>query len=125
VLAERQDIPAKMLTMNLAAMARNVAWLLAARHFAHRTLDCCARACRALSAMKRNLVRLLSADTDDCRAVLQILTPQLPLAVDARWPDRSFPSYTRCKVKPQFHPAYKRTAKVDCIGPNPPRCGPR
>ena len=110
LLAIRQDIHAKILSMNLAAMVRNVAQLVAERRFAHRRRPYRVRACSALSAMKNNLVRLLFADPEERRDLLELLTQALSTAVEAVRPDRSFPRRNPGKLKPGFHPAYKRTA---------------
>lgn len=110
LLAIRQDIHAKILAMNLAAMVRNLAQLLADRRFAHRARHYQVRACTALSAMKNNLVRLLFADPDERRELLALLARSLSSAVEAVRPDRSFPRRNPGTLKPGFHPAYKRTA---------------
>lgn len=110
VLAVRQDIHATILAMNLAAMVRNVAQLMATRRFAHRKLAYQVRGCSALSAMKNNLVRLLIADPIDRQRLLEALIRQLSSAVDAVRLNRSFPRNTPGKLKPGFHPAYKRAA---------------
>jgi hypothetical protein len=110
LLAIRQDIHAKILAMNLAAMVRNVAQLLADRRFARRARHYQVRASSTLSAMKNNLVRLLFADPDERRELLALITRSLSSAVEAVRPDRSFPRRNPGKLKPGFHPAYKRTA---------------
>lgn len=104
VLAVRQDIHAKILAMNLAAMVRNVAQLIATRRFAHRKLTYQVRGCSALSAMKNNLVRLLTAEPIDRQCLLEALIRHLSSAVEAVRPNRSFP-----RNKPGFHQAYART----------------
>jgi hypothetical protein len=68
------------------------------------------RACSALSAMKDSLARLVSADPDERRELLELLTRSRSGAVEAVRPDRSFPRRNPGKLKPGFHPAYKRTA---------------
>ncbi len=83
LLAIRQDIHAKILAMNLAAMVRNVAQLVADRRFAHRVRHYQVRACTALSAMKNSLVRLLFADPDERRNLLALITQSLSSAVEA------------------------------------------
>jgi hypothetical protein len=110
VLAARQDIYAKILAMNLAAMVRNVAQLIAARRFAHRRRTYQVQACSTLSAMKHNLVRLLIADPIGRQHLLVALIRQLSSAVEAVRPDRSFPRNNPGKLKPGFYPAYKRAA---------------
>ena len=110
VLAVRQDIHAKILAMNLAAMVRNVAQLIATRRFAHRKFAYQVRGCSALSTMKNNLVRMLIADPIDRQCLLEALLRQLSSAVDAVRPNRSFPRNKPGKLKPGFHPAYKRAA---------------
>ena len=110
LLAVRQDIQAKILAMNLSAMVRNVAQLIATRRFAHRKLAYQVRACSALSAMKHNLVRLLFADPGERRRLLEDLIQYLCGAVEAVRPDRSFPRSNPGKLKPGFHLAYKRAA---------------
>ncbi len=91
-------------------MVRNVAQLVADRRYAQRKRAYQVRACSALSAMKNNLVRLLFADPDERRALLDLLTQSLSSAVEAVRPDRSFPRRNPGKLKPGFHPAYKWTA---------------
>jgi len=110
VLAVRQDIHAKMMAMNLAAMVRNVAQLIATRRFTHRRHPYQVRACSTLSVMKNNLVRLLLADPINRQSLLEALLGQLSSSVDAVRPDRSFPRNNPGKLKPGFHPAYKRAA---------------
>jgi len=110
LLAVRQDIQAKILAMNLSAMVRNVAQLIATRRFAQRKLAYQVRACSALSAMKHNLVRLLFADPGERRRLLEDLIQYLCGAVEAVRPDRSFPRSNPGKLKPGFHLAYKRAA---------------
>ena len=110
LLAIRQDIHAKILAMNLAAMVRNVAQLVADWRFAHRARHYQVRACTALSAMKNSLVRLLFADPEERRELLALLARSLSSAVEAVRPDRSFPRRNPGKLKPGFHPPYKRTA---------------
>lgn len=110
VLAVRQDIHAKILAMNLAAMVRNVAQLNAKQRFAHRKRTYQVKACSTLSAMKNNLVRLLVADPIDRQRLLEALIRKLSSAVEAVRPDRSFPRNNPDKLKPGFHPAYMRAA---------------
>jgi hypothetical protein len=90
-LAARQYIHAKILAMNLAAMVRNVAQLIATRRFAHRKFAHLLRGCGALLAMNNNLVRLLNAGPIDLESLLEALIPQLSSAADAVRPKRSFP----------------------------------
>jgi LmbE family N-acetylglucosaminyl deacetylase len=115
VLAICQGIHAKIPAMNLTAMVRNLAQLLATRRFAHRKYDCQVRACSALSAIKHNLVSLLLADPKERRALLENLARSLSSAVETVRPDLSFPRVNPGKLKPGFHPAHKRTAEVDGI----------
>jgi hypothetical protein len=82
-LAVCQDIQAKILAMNLAAMVRNVAQLLAEWRFAHRKQRYQVRACSTLSAMKDHLVRLLLGDGDQQRGLLERLVLHVASAVDA------------------------------------------
>ena len=110
VLAVRQDIQAKILAMNLAAMVRNVAQLIATRRFAHRKFAYQVRGCSALSQMKNNLVRLLFSGPIDRQRLLKTLIRQLSSAVDAVRPNRSFARNTPGKLTPGFHPAYTRAA---------------
>lgn len=110
LLAIRQDIHAKILAMNLAAMVRNAAQLIADRQCAERELRYQVRPSSALSEMKNNLVRLLFGDPDQRRELLALLTQSLSDAVEAVRPDRSFPRRNPGKLKPGFHQAYKRTA---------------
>jgi len=101
--------------MNLAAMVRNVAQLIAARRFLHREFRCQVRGCSSLSAMKNDVVRLLFAAPIDPQRLLETLIRHLSNAVDAVIPDRSFPRKKPGKLKPGLHPAYARTAYVDGI----------
>jgi len=110
VLAIRQDIHAKILAMNLTAMVRNVAQLVADRRFAHCNHRYQVRACSTLSEMKNTLVRLLFGEPHQRRKLLALLTQSLSGAVEAVRPDRSFPRLNPGKLKPGHHPAYKRTA---------------
>jgi hypothetical protein len=110
VLAVRQDIHAKILAMNLAAMVRQVAQLIASRRFAKRTYHYKVRASSALSIMKDNLVRLLNHDSVDRRHLLEALLRQLASAVEAVRPERTFPRANPGQLKPGFHMAYKRLA---------------
>lgn len=110
VLAVRQDIHAKILAVNLAAMLRHVAQLIAARRFSHRKRAYQVKGCSALSAMKNNLVRLLHSLPNDSRTLLTALARNLSLAVEALRPDRSFPRNNPGKLKPGYHEAYKRAA---------------
>lgn len=110
LLAVRQDIHAKILAMNLAALVRNVAQLIATRRFAQRKHTYQVRACSTRSAMKNNLVRLLVADPIDRQPLVETLIRPLSSAVEAVRPDRSFPRNNPGKLKPGFHPSYKRAA---------------
>jgi len=68
------------------------------------------RATSTLSAMKNTLVRLLIAGPIDRQRLLEALIRHLSSSVDAIRPSRSFPRNNPGKLKPGFHPAYKRTA---------------
>jgi hypothetical protein len=96
--------------MNLAAMVRNVAQMLAERRYAHRQFRYQGRACSTLSAMKDNLVRFLLGDCEQQRRLLKHLVLHLASAVGAVLPNRSFPRHDPSKLKPGFHPAYARAA---------------
>lgn len=100
----------KILAMNLAAMVRNVAQLIAVRRCAGCRHDYPVCASAAVSAMKNRLVLLLLADPPDRQPLLKSLIQQRSSAVDAICPDRSFPHQNPGKLKPGFHPAYKRAA---------------
>ena len=115
VLAVHQDIHAKILAMNPAAMVRNVGQLVAARRFTHRKFSYQVRACSALSAMKDNPVRLLLAEPEDRHALLETLIRTMSHAVDALRPDRSFPRHTPGRLMPGFHLAYKHTVYVAAL----------
>lgn len=110
VLAIKQDIHAKILALNLAAMVRSVAQLIATRRGAGRTLAYQVRGCSALSVMKDNLVRLLIGVHHEGMDLLYRLIGQLSRAVEAFRPNRSFPRSNPGKLKPGFHLAYKRVA---------------
>ena len=79
-------------------------------HLAHRKLTYQVRGCSALSAMKNNLVRLLSAEPIDRQRLLEALIRHLSSVVDAVRPDCSFPPNKPGKLKPGFHRACARTA---------------
>jgi hypothetical protein len=93
-----------------ACRDQDVAQLVADRRFAHRKREPGGGACSGLSTMKNKLVRLLFADPDERRGLLELLTQSLSSAVEAVRPNRSFPRRNPGKLKPGFHPAYKRTA---------------
>jgi hypothetical protein len=96
--------------MNLAAMVRNVAQMLAERRYAHRQFRYQVRACSTLSAMNDTLVRLLLGDGEQQRRLLERLVLHLASRVDVVRPNRSFPRHHPGTLKPGFHPAYKRAA---------------
>ena len=110
MLAVRQDIHAKILALNLAAMVRAVAQLLATRRFAARQRAYQVRACAALSAMKHNLIRLLIGSSRHRDGLLKCLIQKRSSSVEAVRPDRSFPGSNPGKLKPGFHVPYKRAA---------------
>jgi len=83
--------------------------LLAERRFAHRKRRYQVLACSTLSAMKNNLVRLILKDDGEQQLrLLERLVLQPASAVEAVRPDRCFPCPNPGKLKPGFHPAYKR-----------------
>ena len=110
VLAVRQDVYAKILALNLTAMLRAVAQLIATRRFSGRKYAYEIVWCAALSAMKNNIVRLVTGLTHSRAELLNRLIRRLSSAVDAVRPDRSFPRCNPGKLKPGFHPPYKRAA---------------
>jgi hypothetical protein len=105
-----QDVHAKILALNLAAMVRLVADVVARRHFAHRRDPQQIRWTNTLSDMKNNLVRLLLHAPADVADLWRRLVHSMAIAVDAIRPDRSYPRPNPGKLKPGFHPQYKRTA---------------
>lgn len=98
---------------------RNVAQLLGDRSFAYRKRQYLVGACGALSTMKNKLVRLLFADTDERRDLLTLLARGLSDAVEAFRAAPSVPCRNPGKLKPGFHQACKRVAKVDGVAPPP------
>jgi hypothetical protein len=72
-LAVRQDIQAKILAMNLAAMLRNVAQLLAELAIRWSPVSLPGTRCSTLSAMKDKLVRLPLGDGEQQRRLLERL----------------------------------------------------
>ncbi len=110
VLVIRQDFHAKILALNLAAMARLVADVAAKRHFQHRRYTQQVCWTEALSTMKNTLVRLLLHEEAAITDLWRRLIETLATAVDAVRPDRSHPRENPGRLKLGFHHAYKRTA---------------
>jgi len=110
MLAVRQDVHAKILALNLTAMLRAVAQLIAALDFDSRKYAYQVVLCSALSAMKNNILRLVTGLTHDRMDLLSQLIRLLCSAGDAIRPDRSFPRSNPGKLRPGFHKAYRRAA---------------
>jgi hypothetical protein len=106
VLALKQDILAKVLTLNLTAILASLAQWMTKRLYQQRRHDYQVNFANALSKMKDNIVRLLGADPP------AELLPQLVCAmaseVEAIRPDRSFPRNIKSSKPKRFHGNYKR-----------------
>ena len=110
VLVIHQDFHAKILALNLAAMARLVADVAAKRHFQYRRYTQQVCWTDALSTMKNTLVRLLLHEETALTDLWRRLIETLAKAVDAVRPDRSHPRENPGRLKLGFHHGYKRTA---------------
>jgi len=106
VLALKQDILAKVLTLNLTAILASLAQWMTKRLYQQRRHDYQVNFANALSKMKDNIVRLLGLDPPP------ELLPQLVCAmaseVEAIRPDRSFPRNIKSSKPKRFHGNYKR-----------------
>lgn len=109
-LTVQQDVHAKILSLNLAAMVRAVAQLLAKRRFAERRYAYQVRWSSTLSAMKHTLVRLLLGTRQQRMDLLAPLIGRLSEATDAVRPERSYPRHNPGQLRPGFHNAYRRAA---------------
>jgi hypothetical protein len=95
----------------IATLTPSAEQLLAERRFAHRKSATRYAPAARSSAMKNNIVRLLlMGDGDQQRRLLERLVLHLASAVDAVRANRSFHRRNPGKLKPGFHPAYKRAA---------------
>jgi len=110
VLVVRQDFHAKILALNLTAMARQVADVAAKRHFQHRRYTQQVCWTDALSTMKNTLVRLLLHEEATLNDLWRRLIETLATEVDAVRPDRSYPRENPGRLKPGFHHSYKRAS---------------
>ena len=109
-LTLHQDFHAKILALNLTAMARYLTEVVARRHFEHRRHVYQTRWTNALSAMKNTLVRLLLPAGPDIDHLWRRLVELIARAADPIRPDRSFPRHHPGKLKTGFHMQYRRTA---------------
>jgi hypothetical protein len=102
----RQDVYAKLFTLNLTAICAWVAQAIAERLHQHRRRAYRVNFAHALSRMKDSAVRLLLGP--EGATVLTPLVLAIATTVEALRPDRTFPR----KIKPAklhgFHPNYKR-----------------
>lgn len=110
VLAVQQDVHAKILALNLSSLLRFVAQLITTRRYQQRHYRYQVRWTSTLSAMKNTFVRLLIRGANAPITLLTTLVVKLSAAVEAVRPDRQFPRQNPGKLKPGFHPAYRRTA---------------
>lgn len=107
-LAVRQDMHAKVLAMNLAAMLRAVAQQISERLYAARRGTYQVRPSTALANLSDQLFRLLLLGAVESLALLQRLVQSLSQAVEAVRPDRTFPRRNPKRRKAGFHMPYKR-----------------
>ena len=106
VHALKQDVLAKILTLNLAAILVWVAQWMTKRLYHQRRRNYQVNFANALSKMKDNVVRLLALDPPP--GLLQRLVCAMALEVEAVRPDRSFPRDIKSTKPKRFHPNYKR-----------------
>jgi hypothetical protein len=106
VHALKQDVLAKLLTLNLTSILVGVAQWMTKRLYQERRRGYQVNFANALSKMKDNVVRLLAlARPPD---LLERLLCAVALEVEAIRPDRSFPRDIKPAKPKRFHPNYKR-----------------
>jgi hypothetical protein len=106
VHALKQDILAKVLTLNLTAILVWVAQWMTKRLYQQRRRDDQINFANALSKMKDNVVRLLGLEPPP--DLLERLVCAMAQEVEAIRPDRSFPRDIKSSKPKRFHPNYKR-----------------
>lgn len=106
VLSVYQDVFAKLLVMNLAAMCAHRADAQAQQAISHRKFRYQINRSQTLSKAKHHLVCAVL----NIAARLPSLLSWIAVDVIAIQPGRSFERKNPGKKKPGFHPAYKRTA---------------
>ncbi|EIC23467.1 transposase family protein [Thiorhodovibrio frisius] len=107
-LAVRQDMHAKVLAMNLAAMLRAVAQLVAKRLYETRRFDYKVRMTSALSHLSDQLFDLLYASPSGCAELITRIIQRLSQTTEQVRPGRSFPRHTPGQRKAGYHIPYKR-----------------
>jgi hypothetical protein len=106
VHALKQDVLAKVLTLNLTAILVWVAQWMTKRLYQERRRDYQVNFANALSKMKDNVVRLLALET--APDLLERIVCAMALEVEAIRPDRSFPRDIKSTKPKRFHPNYTR-----------------
>ena len=106
VLALKQDILAKVLTLNLTAILAALAQWMTKRLYEGRRREYQVNFANALSKMKDNVVRLLALDFSP--ALLQQLACAMASEVEAIRPDRSFQRNFKSSKGKRFYGNYKR-----------------
>jgi hypothetical protein len=106
VHALKQDVLAKVLTLNLTAILVWVAQWMTQRLYQARRRAYQVNFANALSKMKDNVVRLLSVEPPP--ELLQRLVCAMASEVEAIRPDRAFPRDIKSTKPKRFHPNYKR-----------------
>jgi len=106
VHAFKQDVLAKVLTLNLTALLVWVAQWMTKRLYQGRRHAYQVNFANALSKMKDNVVRLLALDPPP--GLLQRLLCAIASEVESIRPDRTFPRDTKSTKPKRFHPNYKR-----------------
>ena len=106
VHALKQDVLAKILTLNLTAILVWVAQWMTTRLYRERRRGYQVNFANALSKMKDNVVRLLSAEPPP--DLLERLLCAMALEAEAIRPDRSSPRNIKSTKPKRFHPNYKR-----------------
>jgi hypothetical protein len=106
VHALKQDVLAKVLTLNLTAILVWVAQWMTKRLYQARRHSYQVNFANALSKMKDNVVRLLSLEPPP--DLLQRLLCAMVSEVEALRPERAFPRDIKSTKPKRFHPNYKR-----------------
>jgi hypothetical protein len=106
VHAFKQDVLAKVLTLNLTALLVWVAQWMTKRLYQQRRHAYQVNFANALSKMKDNVVRLLTLDPPP--GLLQRLLCAIASEVEPIRPDRTFPRHIKSTKPKRFHPNYKR-----------------
>jgi hypothetical protein len=106
VHALKQDVLAKVLTLNLTAILVWVAQWMTKRLYQARRREYQVNFANALSKIKDNVVRLLGLEPPP--GLLERLVCAMAQEVEAIRPDRSFPRDIKSSKPKRFHPNYKR-----------------